>query len=178
MLDAPRYTVATAAIDPVRGGASAPVTIVEFSDYQCPFCARVNPTLDRIRQTYGDKVKIVFKDFPLPNHAQAPKASEAAHCAGEQGKYWEMHDRMFADQRALNVPQLKQSAVALGLDAAKFDQCLDSGKHAAVVAAGLAQGERLGVNSTPSLYINGRALIGAQPFEAFKQIIDEELAKK
>ena len=178
MLDPPRYTVATAAIDPVRGVASAPITIVEFSDYQCPFCARVNPTLEQVRKTYGDKVKIIFKDFPLPNHPQAPKAAEAAHCAGEQGKYWEMHDHMFANQRALNVPELKQYASALGLDAAKFGQCLDSGKHAGLVALGTAQGEKMGVNSTPTLYINGRALIGAQPFEAFKQIIDEELAKK
>jgi protein-disulfide isomerase len=178
MLDPPRYTVATTAADPVRGVASAPVTIIEFSDYQCPFCARVNPTLDLVRKTYGDKVKIVFKDFPLPNHPQAPKASEAAHCAGEQNKYWEMHDQMFANQRALNVPELKQYATALGMDAAKFNQCLDSGKHAALVASGLAQGEKMGVNSTPTLYINGRALIGAQPFEAFKQIIDEELSRK
>jgi len=178
MLDPPRYTVATAAIDPVRGPANAPITIIEFSDYQCPFCARVNPTLEQVRKTYGDQVKIIFKDFPLPNHAQAPKAAEAAHCAGEQGKYWEMHDQMFANQRALNVPELKQYATALSLDAAKFNQCLDSGKHADVVAAGLAQGESMGVNSTPTLYVNGRALIGAQPFEAFKQIIDEELARK
>lgn len=178
MLDPPRYTVATTAADPVRGVASAPITIIEFSDYQCPFCARVNPTLEMVRQTYGDKVKIVFKDFPLPNHPQAPKASEAAHCAGEQGKYWEMHDQMFANQRALNVPELKQYAAGLGMDAAKFDQCLDSGKHAGLVASGLAQGEKMGVNSTPTLYINGRPLIGAQPFEAFKQVIDEELARK
>jgi protein-disulfide isomerase len=178
MLDPPRYTVATTTADPVRGVASAPVTIIEFSDYQCPFCARVNPTLEQVRKTYGDKVKIIFKDFPLPNHPQAPKAAEAAHCAGEQGKYWELHDHMFANQRALNVPELKQYAATLGLDAAKFNQCLDSGKHAGLVAAGTAQGERMGVNSTPTLYINGRPLIGAQPFEAFKQIIDEELAKK
>jgi len=178
MLDPPRHTVATTASDPVRGVASAPVTIIEFSDYQCPFCARVNPTLDQVRKTYGDQVKIIFKDFPLPNHPQAPKASEAAHCANEQGKYWEMHDHMFANQRALNVPELKQYALALSLDAAKFNQCLDSGKHAPLVAANLAQGEKMGVNSTPTLYINGRALIVAQPFEAFKQIIDEELARK
>ena len=178
MLDPPRYTVAIAPSDPVRGVASAPVTIVEFSDYQCPFCSRVNPTLEQVRKTYGDQVRIIFKDFPLPNHAQAPKAAEAAHCAGEQGKYWEMHDQLFANQRALNLPELKQYAVALSLDAAKFNQCLDSGKHAGLVAAGLAQGQKMGVNSTPTLYINGRALVGAQPFEAFKQIIDEELARK
>ena len=177
MLDPPRYTVAVTADDPTRGGASAAVTIVEFSDYQCPFCSRVNPTLAKVRETYGDKVKIVFKDFPLPNHLQAPKAAEAAHCAAEQGKYWEMHDALFANQRALEVPGLKQAALTLGLDAAAFNQCLDSGKHAATVMAGMAHGERLGVNSTPTLYINGRPLIGAQPFEAFKQVIDEELAR-
>lgn len=178
MLEPPRYTVPTTAADPMRGNAAAPVTIIEFSDYQCPFCARVNPTLDRVRQVYGDRVKIVFKDYPLPNHPQAPKAAEAAHCAGEQNKYWEMHDAMFANQRALEVPMLKQTARALGLNGAPFDQCVDSGKYAAKVAAGSALGERMGVNSTPTLYINGRAVIGAMPFDNFKQVIDEELAKQ
>ena len=177
MLDPPRYTVAVASADPVRGDLSAPVTIVEFSDYQCPFCARVNPTLAKgfrpilrvnptlakVRETYGNKVKIVFKDFPLPNHLLAPKAAEAAHCAAEQGKYWEMHDAMFANQGALEVPGLKQAAAALGLNAATFDRCLDSGRHGATVAAGMGQGQRLGVNSTPTLYINGRPIIGALP---------------
>ena len=177
MLDPPRYTVAVGQDDPVRGSKTAGVTIVEFSDYQCPFCARVNPTLAKIRDTYGDKVNIIFKDFPLPNHAQAPKAAEAAHCAAEQGKYWEMHDVMFANQRALEVPALKQSATGLGLDMAKFNQCLDSGQYASKVAAGAAQGDKLGVNSTPTLYINGRPVIGAQPFEVFKAAIDEELKR-
>jgi protein-disulfide isomerase len=178
MLDPPRYTVPVLDSDPVRGNASAPVTIIEFSDYQCPFCSRVNPTLDLVRKTYGDKVRIVFKDFPLPNHAEAPKAAEAARCAGEQGKYWEMHDAMFANQRALGVPALKQSARAIGLDGTSFDSCLDSGKHAKFVLAGGELGGKMGVNSTPSLYINGRAVVGAQPFEVFKQVIDEELARK
>lgn len=178
MLEPPRYTVPTLASDPVRGNPAAPVTIVEFSDYQCPFCARVNPTLDRIRQTYGERVKIVFKDYPLPNHPQAPKAAEAARCAGDQNKYWEMHDAMFANQRALEEPTLKQHARALGLDSAAFDRCLDSGKHAAAVQAGLDLGNKMGVNSTPSLYVNGRAVIGAMPFDVFKQVIDEELARK
>jgi protein-disulfide isomerase len=178
MLDPPRYTVPVSAEDPVRGDANAPVTIVEFSDYQCPFCARVNPTLERVRKTYGDRVRIVFKDYPLPNHAEAPKAAEAARCAGDQGKYWEMHDAMFANQRALGVPSLKQAARAIGLDGAAFDQCLDSGKWTAAVRAGNALGEKMGVNSTPTLYINGRALIGAMPFENFKAIIDEELSRK
>ena len=178
MLDPPRYTVPTTSADPVRGNPSAPITIVEFSDYQCPFCARVNPTLARVREVYGDRVKIVFKDYPLPNHPQAPKAAEAARCAGEQNKYWEMHDAMFANQRALEVPSLKQTARTIGLNGTSFDQCLDSGKWAAAVQEGSELGEKMGVNSTPTLYVNGRALIGAMPFENFKAIIDEELAKK
>jgi len=178
MLDPPRYTVPTSAEDPVRGNPAATVTIVEFSDYQCPFCARVNPTLAKIRETYGDRVKIVFKDYPLPNHPQAPKAAEAARCAGDQKKYWEMHDAMFANQRALEVPALKQTARAMGLNGASFDQCLDSGKWAEAVAAGTELGGKMGVNSTPTLYVNGRAVIGAMPFETFKSIIDEELAKR
>ena len=178
LLEPPRYSVEVASHNPVRGDAAAPISIIEFSDYQCPFCGRVTPTLAQVRETYGSKVKIIFKDFPLPNHPQAQKAAEAAHCAGDQGKYWEMHDRMFSDQRALEVPALKASAAALGLSATEFDQCLDSGKFAGIVKEDADQGEKLGVNSTPTLYINGRPLIGAQPFEAFKQAIDEELAKK
>ena len=178
MLEAPRYTVPTAADDPVRGNAAAPITIIEFSDFQCPFCARVNPTLARLRETYGDRIKIVFKDYPLPNHPQAPKAAEAARCAGEQKKYWEMHDAMFANQRALEVPALKQTARAIGLEGASFDQCLDSGKYTATIRSGTTLGDKMGVNSTPTLYVNGRPLIGAMPYENFKQIIDEELARK
>jgi protein-disulfide isomerase len=105
------------------------------------------------------------------------KAAEAAHCAREQGKYWEMHDAMFADIRQLAVPALKQTARKIGLDGGAFDQCLDSGKHATHIREDYQLGERMGVNSTPTVYINGRALVGAQPFEAFKQIIDEELAR-
>ena len=120
----------------------------------------------------------MFKDFPLPNHAEAFKAAEAAHCAGEQDKYWELHDAMFANPRALHVPSLKQTAKTLGLDTETFDRCLDSGKHAESIRSDMALGEKMGVNSTPTIYINGRPLIGAQPFEAFKQIIDEELARQ
>jgi protein-disulfide isomerase len=123
-------------------------------------------------------VRIVFKDFPLPNHAQAPKAHEAAHCAGEQGKYWEMHDRIFAHQATMQLVNLQQHAVDLDLDTQAFGRCLDSGKFAASIAADMRVGEQLGVNSTPTMYINGRAAIGAQPFEYFKSVIDEELAKK
>jgi protein-disulfide isomerase len=132
----------------------------------------------KIRQTYGDKVRIVFKDFPLPNHAQAPKAHEAAHCAGEQGKYWEMHDRIFAFQSTMQVPTLRQHAAELKLDTAAFDKCLDSGKYGLPISIDVKQGQQLGVDSTPTTYVNGRPVIGAQPFEAFKTVIDEELARK
>ena len=177
MLDPPRVNVAVGANDPTKGPASAPVTIIEYSDFQCPFCARVNPTLDQVLKVYGDKVRIVLKDFPLPNHPEAPKAAEAAHCAGEQGKYWELHDRMFANQQALQVPMIKQYATQLGIDMNAFSQCLDSGKHSARVAENLKSGEALGVGSTPTLYVNGRPVVGAQPFETFKMVIDEELAR-
>ena len=120
----------------------------------------------------------MFKDFPLQNHAQAPKAHEAAHCAGEQGKYWPMHDRIFANQRTMEVPSLKQHAAALGLDTTKFDQCLDSGKFASMILGDIKEGEQLGVQSTPTIFVNGRAVVGAQPFEAFQSVIDEELARK
>lgn len=176
-LDPPRHEVALADHDPVRGPATAPVTIIEFSDYQCPFCARITPTLDKLRATYPDKIRIIFKDFPLPNHPLAPKAAEAAHCAGDQSKYWEMHDRLFANPQALDVTAVKQHATTLGLDQAKFTQCLDSSKYGEAIKADMEQGSRLGINSTPTLYVNGRPVIGAQPYEYFVNVIEEELAR-
>ena len=179
MIDPPRYDVALASTDPAIGASSAPVTIVEFSDFQCPFCQRVAPTLKRVRETYGDKVRIVWKDYPLTQiHPEAFKAGEAAHCAGEQGKYWEYHDRLFANQQALAVDDLKKYAAELGLDAATFNACVDSSKYGERVREGVEQGNKLGVNSTPTLYINGRLLSGAQPYETFVAVIDEELSRR
>jgi protein-disulfide isomerase len=132
----------------------------------------------KLRATYGNRIRIVFKDFPLPNHPQAPKAAEAAHCAGVQGRYWEMHDRIFANQQAMEVPALKAHASALGLDTATFDECLDSGRFGEAIAGDMDLGEKLGVQSTPTVYVNGRAVIGAQPFEYFQAVIDEELARR
>jgi protein-disulfide isomerase len=123
-------------------------------------------------------VRLIWKDFPLTSiHPNAFKASEAAHCAGDQGKYWEMHDRIFANQQALDVAALKKSAADLGLDADKFATCLDAGKYADKVRAGMQEGTALGVGSTPTVFINGRLLTGAQPYEAFRQIIDDELQR-
>jgi protein-disulfide isomerase len=179
MIDPPRHSVTLASTDPSLGSASAPVTIVEFSDFQCPFCRQAAPTLKQIRDKYGDKVRVVWKDFPLTQiHPQAFKAGEAAHCAAEQGKFWEYHDRLFANQQALQPADLKKHAVETGLDSAKFDACLDSSKYGDRVREGVAQGARLGVNSTPTMYVNGRLVSGAQPYEVIAAVIDEELSRR
>src|SRR6266511_2559330 len=162
---------------PIRGNKDAPVTIVEFSDFQCPFCSRARPTVNKVRETYGDKVRVIFRNFPLSIHPQAQKAGEAAGCAGEQGKFWEMHDRLFANQAKLQVPDLKEHAAVLGLDPEAFRQCLDSGRHTADLQRDAEAGTGYGVSGTPSFFINGRPLVGAQPFESFAQVIDDELER-
>jgi protein-disulfide isomerase len=177
MLDPPRTQVA-ADDDPSNGPADAPVTIIEFSDFQCPYCSRVVPTLARIKDRYGDSVRVVFRDFPIPQlHPNASKAAEAGQCAHEQGKFWAMHDLMFANQGKLDVPGLKQHAATLGLDAAAFEKCLDSGKYAAEWQKDSQDGEKAGVQSTPSFFVNGRPLVGAQPYEQFADVINEELGR-
>jgi protein-disulfide isomerase len=178
MLDPPRQTVKGASTSPVRGPANAPIEIVEWSDFQCPFCQRVGPSLKQVFDTYGDRVKLVYREYPLPNHPNARPASEAGQCANEQGKFWPMHDKMFANQQRLGESDLKGYASELGLDTAKFNACFDSHKHAPLVEADIAAGNEAGVNGTPALFINGRMISGAQPFEVFKKIIDEELQLK
>jgi len=176
LLEPPR-TVVSMDDDPMRGPKDAPVQIVMFSDYQCPFCSRVEETMTQIRTKYGDQVVIVFRDFPLSFHNRAQKAAEAAGCAGEQGKFWEMHDKMFANQRALEPANLDQYATEIGLDMTKFKACLDSGQRAPEVAADMKAGQALGVTGTPAAFVNGRFVNGAQPLEAFAKIIDDELAR-
>jgi protein-disulfide isomerase len=178
LFEAPRENVAVSPDDAALGPAGAPVTIVEFSDFQCPFCQRVAPTLKRIKETYGDKVRIVWKDFPLTSiHPEAFKAAEAGNCAREQGKFWEYHDRLFANQQALQPDALKAHAASAGLDATAFNACLDTAKFSDRVQEHIGVGSRLGVSSTPALFVNGRAVMGAQPYEVFAQIVDEELAR-
>src|SRR5437867_267989 len=176
-LEVPRIPV-SADDDPVRGPKNAPVQIVEFSDFQCPFCSRVEPTLKTIRDTYGDKVAIVFRDFPLSFHQNAEKAAEAANCANKQGKYWEMHDAMYANQGLLGVEDLKKRAQELGLEANAFNQCLDSGEMKAEIDKDEQEGGGYGVTGTPAFFINGRFLSGAQPLDNFKKVIDDELQMK
>lgn len=160
---------------PSRGDAGAPVTIVEFSDYECDYCARAEGAVRRVLDEYKGRVRLVHQAFPLTIHPRAPKAAEAAFCAGEQGRYWEMHDSLITRQGALGVDDLKGRARALQLEVPRFDACLDSGRMAPVVLASKKLGEGLGVNSTPAFFVNGRPLTGAQPFERFKEIIDHEL---
>ena len=163
---------------PVKGPKNAPVTIVAFSDFQCPFCSRVVPTLKEIEKQYEGKVKIAFKNQPLPFHNNARGAAAAGLAANEQGKFWEMHDKMFANQQALDRASLEKYASELGLDMGKFKAALDSNKFESVIAADSAEGAKVGANGTPTFFINGRQVVGAQPIESFKTIIDDELAKK
>ncbi len=167
--------------DAVKGDPNAKVTIVEFSDFQCPFCGRFfRDTLPSIEKEYvaTGKVKMVFRDFPLSFHENAQKAAEAAECAHEQGKFWEMHDKLYNNQQALAVSDLKKYAADLKLDTTKFNSCLDSSKYKQETQNDEADGQKYGVSGTPAFFINGRKLVGAQPFSAFKSIIDAELAAK
>jgi len=169
--------------DPVKGSSNAKVTIVEFSDFQCPFCARFySQTLKEIDEQYikTGKVKLVYRDFPLSFHQYAQKAAEAAECANEQGKFWEYHDLLFERQEEWSnggIQKFKEYAQELGLDSAKFNDCLDSGKFAQEVQKDSVDGQAYGVSGTPTFFINGIEVVGAQPFSVFKQIIDNELQK-
>jgi protein-disulfide isomerase len=164
---------------PAKGPATAPVTIVEFSDFQCPFCSRVTPTLEQVVSKYGSKVRLVFRQFPLPMHPNAAKAAEAALCANEQGKFWEMHDAMFKDQAGLAVDGLKTKAAGIaGLNAASFNSCLDSGKETPAVQGDMQAGSKAGVNGTPAMFVNGRFISGAVSTDDLSKVIDDELKRK
>jgi protein-disulfide isomerase len=164
-------------VAPVKGPKNAPVTIVEFSDFQCPFCKNVVPTLEALEKQYGNKVKVAFKNQPLPFHANARPAAAASLAANAQGKFWEYHDKLFAHQEALDRASLEKYAAELGLDMSKFKAALDSKKFDAQITADATEATWAGAEGTPTFFINGRKLVGAQPLDAFKAIIDEELKK-
>ncbi|MDO8494395.1 MAG: thioredoxin domain-containing protein [Deltaproteobacteria bacterium] len=164
--------------DPFMGPENAPVTIIEFSDFQCPFCGRARPTINQILETYKDKVKFVFRDFPLSFHKDAFKAHEASHCANDQGKFWDYYKKLFESQTALGVDNLKKYASEMGLDSKQFDECLASGKHTQEVQNDVKDGAEAGVSGTPAFFVNGIMLSGAQPFASFKELIDKELKTK
>lgn len=174
--------------DPALGSASAKVTIIEFGDYQCPSCRLFwQDVQPRLKKDYIDtgKVRLVFRDFPvLEIHPEAAMASQAAQCAGDQDKYWEMHDKLFREQYnrgdgvvRFKIPDVKKWARDLRLDAAAFDSCLDAGRYASEVAKDKADGDAVGIQGTPTFFINGRIVGGVHPYPVFRKIIDEELAR-
>lgn len=175
-LKPPKVEVATAGRPARGGGESAPVTIIEFSDYECPYCKRAEEVVQQVHKTYGDKVRIVYRHYPLEFHANARPAAEAAACANAQGKFWEFHDKIWTLSE-LSEPKLKGIAGELGLDQTKFDECLAKKQFKADIDKDMADASAVGVTGTPAFFINGRMLSGAQPFEKFKEIIDEELAR-
>jgi len=159
---------------PSKGGARAAVTIVEFTDFQCPSCAQVQPVLHRLVTEYGDRVRLVARDYPLPQHADAFRAAEAAEAAREQGKYWEYSAKLFGNQSALGADSLKRYATELGLDRAKFDAALDGAKYSGQVRRDLVDGQKVGVNGTPSVFVNGRR-VSDRTYAGLKAAIDAAL---
>jgi protein-disulfide isomerase len=175
-LEPPRVTVEIPAGAPATGPATAKVTIVEFTDYQCPYCHRAQSVIDEVLQRYSGKVRFVHLDYPLEGHAEAVPAARAARCAGEQGKFWEYHRSLMARPGSLDPADLQGRAAMLELDGGRFSTCLASKKYDAAIQGELRQGMDLGVSGTPAYFVNGRLLSGARPVEAFAELIDAELA--
>lgn len=164
---------------PVDGPDDAPVTLVEFSDFECPYCGRFYPTFKLLKQNYGDRLRVVYRHFPLTNiHPNAWKAAEASMCAHEEGRFWEYHDRLFQNQEALGTAALVQHAEAVGLDRGDFEECLASGRYQERVQSDLDAGRTVGVSGTPALFVNGIQVPGgAVPYRTVADAIDEELAR-
>ena len=164
---------------PFKGAADAPVTLIQFSEFQCPFCSRVEPTIKQLMEdpAYAGKIKVVFKQFPLGFHDKAQKAAEAALFAHANGKFWEMHEKMFANQQNLGIEDLKKYATEVGLDAAALEKALNDNTYKAAVEADVKAGQGAGISGTPSFVINGKLFVGAQPIDNFKKEIDAALAE-
>jgi protein-disulfide isomerase len=174
-LDPPTEQVAVGDA-PLQGPRTAPVTIIEFADYECPYCQKIHPELKKLESDFPDKVAIAYKDFPLPMHKHAEKAAEAARCAGDQGKYWEFHDTLF-EKGGLDVSELKETAIALKLDSTKFDKCLDSSEEADAIQKTVDEGQRLGLSGTPSFFINGHFVSGATNYATLREMVEQELSR-
>ncbi|MDB5108764.1 MAG: Periplasmic thiol:disulfide interchange protein DsbA [Candidatus Binatus sp.] len=174
----PKRVVVDSSGHPSSGAKDAPVTIVEFTDFQCPFCKSTQATVKQLREKYGDKIRLVHMDFPLSFHSHAMDAANAARCANDQDKFWQYRDALFANTAKLAPSDLKATAKTLGLNQAQFDSCLDKAKYSAEIKKDMAAGEKLGVDGTPAFFIDGRPLIGAQPLPQFESLINEELAAK
>lgn len=156
------------------GSLNAPVVLVEFADYECPYCQKVNPQIQQLKKEYGDNLTVIYKDFPLPMHHGSEKAAEASRCAGEQGKFWEYHDVLFYS-RLIDVDALKEHARVLNLDGDRFDTCLDSGKQASAVKQDLDEAKSLGLTGTPSFFVNGHFFSGVVDYAALKDIVNQQL---
>jgi protein-disulfide isomerase len=173
-IQAPRAQVPMAAGTAIRGPKDASVLIVEYADYECPFCQQVQPALEKVLAEYGDRVAFSYRDAPLPMHANAQKAAEAKHCAGNQGKFWEFHDRL-ASSKQIQIGNLQEIAQALQLDMPTFTSCITQGEKAGAVRAQLEEAQALGLQGTPSFFINGRFFSGVLTYEKFRDIVEEEL---
>jgi protein-disulfide isomerase len=161
---------------PARGPEDAPVTVVVFADFECPFSSKADKTLAQLEADYPGKLRFVFKNHPLPIHKSAKLAAKAALAAGEQGKFWEYHSALFADISSLDAASLDRRAEDLGLDIVKFERALDGAALDAAIDADVAEAKRLNIRGTPTLFINGRRVIGAQPIDVLRAVIDEILA--
>jgi len=159
--------------DPYKGGENAELVIVEFSDFECPYCLQAFPNVREIIETYGDQIKFIYRDFPDEiSHPNSLNAAEAGECAHEQGKFWEMHDKMFINHLKLTVADLKGYAQEIGLDTDQFNQCLDEEKYKYEVLEDIADGYLLGVEATPTFFFDGQKVEGSIPLDEFKQAID------
>ncbi|MBI2981703.1 MAG: DsbA family protein [Deltaproteobacteria bacterium] len=163
---------------PAMGPKDAPIRLVEYTDYECPFCGRARDAVNQVLKEYKGKVRYVIKDFPLSFHKNAFKAHEAAHCAGEQGKYWDLNKKIWDNQRSIAEEDLKKYATEIKLKKKEFEDCLNSGKFASLIRQNVQEGQDVGVSGTPAFFINGRPLSGARPFAAFKEIIDGQLSRQ
>jgi protein-disulfide isomerase len=172
-IDAPRAVISLENT-PVRGDLKAPVKLVEYADYECPYCQQIQPELQKLEAEYKGRLAFAFKDVPLPNHPHAQKAAEAAHCAGVQNKYWEFHD-LLLQTKEVDLPQLRDGARKLGLNADAFNSCLDSGQQAALVKTQLDEATKLGLQGTPSFFLNGRFFSGSMSYEQLRDLVEAEI---
>ena len=175
LLEPPRVQVAATGF--AKGPKNAPITIIEFADFECGFCSKIGMTTKKLLEKYPQKIRLVYRDFPLNFHPNAEGAAIAARCAGAQGKFWEMHDLLFANQQNLNPEQYMKLATDLKLDMTKFEACSKDPQQQQAVQADLVAGSKVGVSGTPAFFINGIAMSGAQPLERFIEVIEKELAR-
>jgi protein-disulfide isomerase len=176
-LEAPRQVMPVSASAPTLGPPEAPVTIVEFTDYQCPYCHRAQSTIEKVLSRYAGKVQFVHRDFPLDGHSQAFPAARAARCAGEQGRFWEYHRNLMTLPGDMSETDLAARAASLKLNPGAFSTCLASDRYDASIREAVEAGVKAGVTGTPAYFINGRMLTGTRPFEQFREVIDAELAQ-